>query len=135
MGIRRTKIASLIEDVVGRQKRLVLPAENRAVIDEHRAVMDRIAVLALRPANGSQHHRDAAASVDRTSENALQLVEKILPLEQILGRVSGQGALRKNHEVNVVPAPSIEPLQDLSEITLAVSDDGVDLGESDSHRA
>ena len=74
-----------------------------------------------------------AGDLRRASARAARM--KLGPQEQILGRVAGDRQLGEEDEVGARAARLLEPREDPLAVAVEIADDGVDLGERESHCA
>ena len=108
---RRTEVAGLVEDVVGRQQHLALPEHDLAALQHRRAVHRSLARLRLRSRDVAADH--AQVQIRRFASQPLQLalagIEKTGLLHQIARRITGQRKLRKHDRFGSARQPPRAP--------------------------
>ena len=134
VGVRAgLEVARLVEDVVGRQQRFEVPAEDRRVAEQRGRVVQR---PAGRPAVdlGVADDRVNGVAVGRELGDGLTLAFDEAGLEQqVLGRVAGDRELGEDDELAAGVLGLADAVPVLFEVPVEVADGRVDLGERDPH--
>ncbi len=124
------EVALLVEHGVVRQRNLAVIAEDLAVADQRRAVVDRVAdVLRIAEIDG-----DAAHAVADFRKPGLDSCTQAPMQQQILGRIAAERELGEQHEVAaVLVARTRRVLDHLVRVRVDRADARVQLRETDPH--
>ena len=135
---RGLEVAPLVEHVVGRQQRLARRRRDPAAVDQRGAVGDgpsgragRQALRETRPATAVARRRRAPPPAP--ASEARRRVEEAGPLEQILGRIAGEGQLGKDRQLGAAALGRGRALEHEPAVAVEVADGRVDLAERDLH--
>ena len=122
------EVAVLVEDAVVRQVALAVDAADLAVGEDVAGVVE-VGVEVRR----ADERGDAARARGERGDRPARGADERGPQQQILGRVAGDGELREEDEVGAGGARLGEGAAIRSRVAVDVADDGVHLGERESH--
>ena len=126
-----------VEDVVGRQQRLVLLKQDLPLADQHRGVAQRLAGVPARGQGRAHQHRGPGitpGNLRQPGQGLLHLLDQGGLLHQVPGRVAHQKQLREDDEVRGA-AMALQGVDDLLQIAADIPHRGVELGQGDFHDA
>src|SRR6476646_8578999 len=79
-----------------------------------------------------EHRRPPRLARDRL-DMALVRSDESRAQQQVLRRIAGDGELREEDEVRALCLRRLEAVEDQLPVSVQIADDGVDLGEGESH--
>ena len=120
------EIALFIEDAVIGEMDFVVDAEEASVPDDGGGVEE--AALAVR-VDEADNHCYALGMLDDLVEAGAVLGDEVGLVEQVLGRVAGDGELGEGDEVGIAGSGLVDVVEDLGRVAPQIADGGVDLGE------
>jgi hypothetical protein len=124
------EVAVLVEDAVVGQETLAIDRLHLAIGADGTGVVE-IAVEVGR----ADERDDAAGRAGDLRERTLGRAQEAWPEQEVLRRIPSDGELGHEHEVGVGVAGLVDRVEDPLPIAFEVADDGVDLGERESHRS
>ena len=124
----RCEVTVFVEDAVVRKEALAIDRFHFPARADG-ACVEEIAIEVRRPDERS----DTAARSGDLVELPFGGANKPGPQEEVLGRIAGDDQLREEDDVHAVPFRLVDALDDALRVTVEVADDGVDLGEPESH--
>jgi len=127
------KIAVLVKDVVRGKQGLARHGQDLSLLAEGRRVQERAAKAGLIGDHGAKDGGNLANEGEDLAQGFLHVADKALLQEQVTGRISAEHQLGKNDQLGAASHEGLVGLDDLAAVASQVSDDGVDLGESDAH--
>jgi hypothetical protein len=127
--VPRREVAVLVEDAVVGQETLAVDRLDLA----RRAYRARVVEVAVEVRSADQR-RDSARGACDLVERALGGADEPGAQEEVFGRISGDCELREEDEIRMGLLRLLQPAEDALAVAVEVADDGVDLGERESHR-
>ena len=126
--VSRREVAELVEDTVVRQEALLHECLHLAG-SAHRGSVVEVSFEVRRADDGD----DAARGSRDLLERALGRTHEARAEQQVLGRITRDSELGKEHEVGARGSRVVEPLEDQRAVPGEVTDDRVDLCECKPH--
>jgi hypothetical protein len=125
----RREVPVLVEDPVVRQEPLAVNGLDLTSGADSAGVVEVTVEV-----RGADERDDPADGAGDLLERTLRGADEAWPEQQVLGRVAGDRQLGEEDDVRVGLLRLGEPVEDALAVAVEVADDGVDLGERESHR-
>ena len=130
------EVAVLVEDVVGRQQRLVVTPGDAAPVTERRGVEERVAVAGGVRGHAADHEPEPVVGQRRDAREQVEIrADEALVVEQVARRVAGGRELGEHDEVRTGATGAVHGLAHLVVGLLEGSDREVQLRQRESHVA